>query len=264
MKQTRRSAREANFLRVKELLRAGKSLNDTMRETGLNWRTVAKWNGYEVLPARNLSTRKSDLLGPFQEYLSQRWTDGFRHGRHLLKEIKRLGYIGSRSSLERLFFIWRGNGRSDPGTHSLIADDATVTGPAAVQLISPIIAAVLSMKPTPMLTIRQAAKVAVLKSISPDFVAMRSFAMRFRGIMRSGDVGKLTVWLDDVHHCGVYGMQRFARSLQQDIHAVRNAITEPWSNGQLEGQISRLKMLKRAMYGRANVELLRARMMPLS
>jgi transposase len=58
-------------------------------------------------------------------------------------------------------------------------------------------------------------------------------------------------------------MQRFARSLQQDIHAVRNAITEPWSNSQFEGQISRLKMLKRAMYGRANVELLRARMMPV-
>jgi transposase len=263
MKQTRRAAREANFLRVKELLQAGKSLNDTMRETGLNWRTVAKWNGYEVLPARNLSTRKSDLLGPFQEYLSQRWTDGFRQSRYLLHEIKRLGYVGSRSSLERLFLIWRANGRSDPGTHSMIADAAAVTGPDAVQLISPIIAAVLCMKPAPTLTTRQAAKVAVLKSISPDFVTMRSFAMRFRGIMRSGDVGKLNIWMDEVRHCGIYGMQRFARSLQQDIHAVRNAITEPWSNGQLEGQISRLKMLKRAMYGRANVELLRARMMPL-
>jgi transposase len=51
--------------------------------------------------------------------------------------------------------------------------------------------------------------------------------------------------------------------LRQDIDAVRNAILEPWSNGQVEGQINRLKTLKRAMYGRASVELLRARMMPL-
>jgi transposase len=51
--------------------------------------------------------------------------------------------------------------------------------------------------------------------------------------------------------------------LRQDIDAVRNAIFEPWSNGQVEGQINRLKTLKRAMYGRASVELLRARMMPL-
>jgi transposase len=53
------------------------------------------------------------------------------------------------------------------------------------------------------------------------------------------------------------------KKLRQDIDAVRNAILEPWSNGQVEGQINRLKTLKRAMYGRASVELLRARMMPL-
>ena len=58
-------------------------------------------------------------------------------------------------------------------------------------------------------------------------------------------------------------MQRFARTIRQDIEAVRNAASEPWSNGQTEGQINKLKTLKRAMYGRAGVELLRARMMPL-
>lgn len=58
-------------------------------------------------------------------------------------------------------------------------------------------------------------------------------------------------------------MQRFAKAIRQDLEAVRNAMSEPWSNGQTEGQINRLKTLKRAMYGRAGVELLRARMMPL-
>ena len=48
-----------------------------------------------------------------------------------------------------------------------------------------------------------------------------------------------------------------------DILAVRNAVIEPWSNGQTEGQINRLKMLKRAMYGQAGTTLLRARMLPL-
>jgi len=55
-------------------------------------------------------------------------------------------------------------------------------------------------------------------------------------------------------------MHRFARTLQCDLDAVRNAVTEPWSNGQTEGQISRLKTLKRAMYGQAEIELLRARL----
>ena len=58
-------------------------------------------------------------------------------------------------------------------------------------------------------------------------------------------------------------MRRFARTLRQDLAAVRNAITETWSNGQTEGQINRLKTLKRAMYGSAGIELLRARVLPM-
>jgi hypothetical protein len=52
--------------------------------------------------------------------------------------------------------------------------------------------------------------------------------------------------------------------VRRDITAVKNALTERWSNGQTEGQINRLKTLKRAMYGRASIELLRARILPLS
>jgi transposase len=52
-----------------------------------------------------------------------------------------------------------------------------------------------------------------------------------------------------------------ARAVRQDLDAVRNAVSEPWSAGQTEGQINRLKTLKRAMYGRAGIELLR--MMPI-
>ncbi len=57
--------------------------------------------------------------------------------------------------------------------------------------------------------------------------------------------------------------QRFARMLSRDLEAARNAVIEPWSNGQTEGQINKMKTLKRAMYGRAGAELLRARLLPL-
>ena len=52
-------------------------------------------------------------------------------------------------------------------------------------------------------------------------------------------------------------------ALRHDIEAVRNAVSEPWSNGQTEGQINRLKTLKRTMSGRAGVDLLRAKLMLL-
>ena len=93
---------------------------------------------------------------------------------------------------------------------------------------------------------------------------MRALAMRFRGVLRGGSADKLEDWIRDAKSSGVYVMQRFAQMIQRDISAIRNAVVTPWSNGQTEGQINRLKTLKRAMYGRAGAELLRARMLPIA
>ena len=59
-------------------------------------------------------------------------------------------------------------------------------------------------------------------------------------------------------------MASFAKGIEADYAAVTAAITSPWSNGQTEGTICRLKSLKRQMYGRANIDLLRARLMPIA
>ena len=88
---------------------------------------------------------------------------------------------------------------------------------------------------------------------------MRGLAMRFRGILRGGDASRLEGWLNYGFASGIDWMRQFVITLKRDIDAVRNAITTPWSNGQTEGQINKLKTLKRAMYGRAGMDLLRAR-----
>jgi transposase len=59
----------------------------------------------------------------------------------------------------------------------------------------------------------------------------------------------------------VPAVETFAAGLEQDGAAVRAALTTPWSNGQTEGRITRLKLLKRQMYGRAGLDLLRRRML---
>jgi transposase len=114
-------------------------------------------------------------------------------------------------------------------------------------LVSPLAAAALCVKPRGLLTQDQVAKVDAFKAISPAFATMRALAMRFRGILRGGDTEKLTTWLYDADRSALYGIRRFVHTLRLDLAAVRNAITERWSNGQTEGQINRLKMLKRAM-----------------
>jgi len=114
-----------------------------------------------------------------------------------------------------------------------------------------------------MLTQHQAEKVDVLKQELSIFACMRSLAMRFRGLLRGNDLNALDNWIRDAMSCGIHAMEKFAAKLRHDIDAVRDAIREPWSNGQTEGQINRLKALKRAMYGWASGALLRARMRPL-
>ena len=66
---------------------------------------------------------------------------------------------------------------------------------------------------------------------------MRQFAMRFRSIMRGGNIDKLTTWINDVRRSGLHAMQRFGRSLLQDLDAVRNAMIESWSTDEI-GQLS--------------------------
>ena len=258
----RRAVRKSMFDRVKALQVAGNGIRAIIHETGFNWRTVAKWVRLDELPARNVMAPKSTTPSKFQIYLSRRWAEGCTTGRDLLPEIKYLGYTGSLSQLERLLTQWRHAG------HAMVIDaPAAETGilsdPTTGQLVSPIVAAALCIKPRGLLTEPQAAKVNAFKTMSAEFATMRGLAMRFRGILRGTDTEKLDVWLHDADRTGLYGIRRFARSLRQDLAAVRNAITETWSNGQTEGQINRLKTLKRAMYGSASVELLRARMLPI-
>jgi len=68
-------------------------------------------------------------------------------------------------------------------------------------------------------------------------------------------------WVRRCASSDLESLKLFAASLQQDSAAVRRALEPPWSNGQTEGQVNRLKMLKRQMYGRAKLDLLRLRVL---
>ena len=68
-------------------------------------------------------------------------------------------------------------------------------------------------------------------------------------------------WLKDAEESRSSAMRSFAAGLRKDLDAVRAGLTEEWSNGCVEGFVHKLKLLKRQGYGRAGLELLRARML---
>ncbi len=82
---------------------------------------------------------------------------------------------------------------------------------------------------------------------------------QFLAIVRERKPDELTAWLTEAMTCGLTDLERFATGLQRDHAAVQAALTLPYSNGQTEGQITRLKLIKRSMYGRAKLDLLERR-----
>lgn len=211
----------------------------------------------------------------FEAFLSRRISEGTTSVKLLFEEIKQHGYTGSYSHLaafiatrkiahrplDLLDIVEAPTGPAAPDSD--VCSPRQRIDPTTGRQISPLTAAALCVKPRGEMTTRQKSAVDALKAGSKGLTMMRHLAMRFRGLFRDGSVEDLDDWLWDAFSCGVYTMRRFAKTLRQDKSAVQNAVTDPWSNGQTEGQINRLKTLKRSMYGRAGIELLRARMLPL-
>jgi transposase len=91
---------------------------------------------------------------------------------------------------------------------------------------------------------------------------MRFLALDFREAITNKDSDGMLHWIRTTTQSGIGPLVRFAYGLRKDFKAVISAVETSWSNGQTEGQINRLKAIKRQMYGRAGFRLLRARVLP--
>jgi transposase len=260
-----RQSRQEIFEMLHAFRQQGLSYGEIARRTGYERRSVANWLKFKAPPDRRRAALNPTSPWYFETFLAQCWKDGNRCGRHLFHDVKQRGYPGSFANLERLLGAWRRAEREQADhitSPALNLNLEPVRDPDTGHAISPVVAAALCIKPRGLLADRQARKVDALKQESDAFAKMRHLAMRFNGILRSKRSAPLDPWIDDAIDSELIPIMRFARVLRRDIDAVNNAIELPWSNGQAEGQINRLKTLKRAMYGRAGPELLRARMLP--
>ena len=260
-----RQSRKEIFNELYALRQRGLSYSEIGRRTGYDRRSVANWLSSSAPRDRKRADLKTTSPLYFEEFLAECWKNGNRNGRHLLHDLKNRGYTGSRPNLERLLKEWR-NPEQLPVNDEPVEVPVfePVRDPETGHRISSDLAATLCIKPRSKLAESQARKVDALKNGSAAFATMRTLAMRFNGILRSNNPGLVEDWIDDAIETELVEIVRFARILHRDLDAVKNAVELPWSNGQAEGQINRLKTLKRAMYGRAGTELMRARMLPLN
>jgi transposase len=241
------------------------------RKMGLARGTVRKFAYAESFPERVPRAPGPSMLDPYLEHLSTRVAAGCENGLALWRELRGMGYLDTSRQVHR----WLAERRTRP-TRSRAGKGCSVTptaadpSRAAARLPSPKQLAWLVVRSPGTLDPGDAGIVAHMLQ-DPEAAKVVAFARRFVRIVRRGCISEpgdrheavadLTAWLTEARTCGVPAVATFAAGLEQDGAAVRAALTLPWSSGQAEGQITKLKLLKRSMYGRASFDLLRRRVL---
>ncbi len=97
--------------------------------------------------------------------------------------------------------------------------------------------------------------------LSPTLQAVHQLGQAFQHMVQQRELVGFDQWLVEAEQSPVVEMKGFAARIRQDYRAVAAALEYPWSNGQVEGQVNKLKLVKRQMYGRAKLDLLKVRLL---
>lgn len=258
--------RRARYQRVKELRAQGLSLRVIAEQVDLSTRTVRRYGQTEQFPERVRPQRPS-LLDPFRPYLEQRVAEGQDNALQLWRELReQYGYSGGWRQVAR----WLDRHRHlvpppEPGSLPLRRNGrpprAAPARPAAPPRLSTRRATWLLMGQPQALTEEEQGLVERLCGQAPALATAYELAQVFITMVRKRQGAKLDAWLAQAAASGVPELQRFGTGLERDKAAVQAALTLPYSNGQVEGQVNRLKLIKRMAYGRAKFDLLRQRVL---
>ncbi|PZG22599.1 hypothetical protein C1I95_04880 [Micromonospora craterilacus] len=178
-------------------------------------------------------------------YLAERWEQGCTNAAWLTTELRDRGYRGSERSVRRLLHTWR---------------DGTIK-PAAMTAVAPKPREVTGwiIRPAAERTEREHADLARILQRCESLRTVDRLVSDFAGMLRQRQGQHLDTWITQAQASGVAQLAGFAAGLLKDYDAVRNGLTLPWSSGAVEGNVCKLKAIKRQMYGRANFDLLRRR-----
>jgi transposase len=250
-----RAERVQRYQQVMALREQGIKLHEIAHQVAISERTVNRFLAAGTYPERKRrSSSKAGLLEGHTHYLDQRWAEGCTNATQLWRELCGQGFTGS-ASLVLTYVAQLRHGEP------LSIRPATPTREVVVRRYTPRQAAVLFVRRPEEVDEAEEQDIAHMVSASAEIAATYELAQRFAQMVRQRLPETLSPWLEAAHSTIVTEFRQFGASLAQDKAAVAAALQYPWSNGQAEGQINRLKLIKRKMYGRANFDLLRQRVL---
>jgi transposase len=238
---------ERRHAEIHALHNKGLTITAIAGQLQLNRRTVRKFLGVGSAAElrRPLGAGPSRLDG-FAAYLVRRWREGCQVGAYLHDEVRALGYRGSKRSVRRFVEGWR---RSQ------------VPPPVRRVLPGPQTMCWLLLRRRSDLDDAERMLLNDLCRRSSELAVSRRLAQRFMLLVRERRSGQLEQWIADVQTTGPPELRGFSRNLRRDWSAVHAGFTVHWSSGPVEGNINRLKLIKRQMFGRAKFDLLRKRVL---
>jgi transposase len=236
------------YEQVQALRAQGKGIKPIMAETGLARETVRRyWRAASAgeLMAKTRGGRQS-LLDAHKPYLHQRWNQGCTSARQLHAELRERGYRGSYAIIAGYLRPFRQSGAAPP---------AAPGPPKARDLARWILTDPANLRDD------EKSGPARARHRCPHLDALAGHVTAFAKILTGLHGDRLDEWITTVEADDQPGLHSFARGLKHDHDAVRNGLTLPWSSGIVEGNVNRLKTIKRQMYGRAGFTLLRKRVL---
>lgn len=250
--------RQARYEQVVALAGAGHSLREVARRAGVSRGTVRRYLQAGQYQSCAKHARRPHGCDAYATYLRQRWEEGEHNSAVLLAEIQEQRFIGAASTVRQYVRGWR-TGPRHPGRRRH-GEDAHGTPPRQ-RHYSPRQTRWILLRPADELDADERAYREALCQESATIATAQVLAQDFGRIVRARADTELEAWLSAAAKSRITELVSFVRGLRRDLDAVRAALRSPYSQGQTEGHVNRLKMLKRQTYGRANFDLLRRRVL---
>jgi transposase len=255
----RQAHRQALHTQVWAWHRQGWTAPAIAQQVGLSLRTVQRDLRTATFAGR---TRRSDLgaslLNPFKPSLLERWNAGCDTAMRLFRDLQQRGYPGSYGPVAAYARRLRQAQGLAPGQRRPRQSLPHVAEPVC-QPLTPRRASWLVLRRETKRTEAEAPQLAQLRAQQGALTEAIDLAQEFVALVRQRHPEALEAWLKRAMSSTLEALQRFAVGLCEDYEAVKAGVTLPWSSGPVEGQINRLKMLKRQMFGRARLDLLSRR-----
>ncbi len=256
-RQAHRTQRLGQYEQACSLRQQGLSIARIARQVSVSPRTLCRWFAAQAFPERQRRTGETSCLDPYTPLLHQQWEAGCRNATHLWRTLRAQGFPGSYAVVYRYVTTLR---CGQPGQSSDPARPATALRATQPPSLTARQLSYLFVRRPEKRTPDEQAQVAQLQQHDPTIAQIATLTETFARMVRTRTPSELQTWIETVLTSGLPDLKRFATGLQQDA-AVRAACELPYSNGQTEGQVTRLKLLKRQMYGRAKLDLLRQRVL---